>query len=276
MPETQENPTSFFPLGELWYLQFYREIIESLDLSEERDIQSRDLLSRILEEKQPEFQYNTLEAKIKSNLAVLIGAGPSLKSDLSGLEGFISSTRPFIAAADGAADALSEMGVEPDVILTDLDSCSESLLVEKSRSGTGVVVHAHGDNIELTERIVKKLGTNLFGTTQATPLQNVHNIGGFTDGDRSCYFLSHFEPRVIIIAGMDFGVKEGEYSKSRVPLRASPLADFKRRKLEWGKVSLEFLIQSCPAISFINVTKWGEEIKGAEKLDYSQLSQEFE
>ncbi|MHA1636717.1 MAG: 6-hydroxymethyl-7,8-dihydropterin pyrophosphokinase, partial [Candidatus Thorarchaeota archaeon] len=45
------------------------------------------------------------------------------------------------------------------------------------------------------------------------PRSNVFLWGGFTDGDRACYMVAHYEPKRIILAGMDFGENIGRWSK---------------------------------------------------------------
>ena len=266
-----------FPDGEFWYETFYHRIITSLRLSEEKDIQSRDLLSTLLNQRHTPLRndLSVYSERIAGSTALLAGAGPSIEPDISGLHDTILDFTPFVIAADGATDALLKAGIKPDLIVTDLDSASEESLVQQSNVGTGVVVHAHGDNMQLITRIVPKLGGNLFGSTQVKPLSNVCNVGGFTDGDRSCYLLARFEPKKIIIAGMDFGSREGEYSRSRAIPPPTLVSDFKRIKLNWGKASLEALIERHPEIRFVNVTKRGEEIKGATRMDYTSLRKEF-
>ncbi len=60
--------------------------------------------------------------------------------------------------------------------------------IKASRMGAVMVVNGHGDIIPIINSIVPTL-FNVVGSTQAVPLANVHNFGGFTDGDR-CVFLA--------------------------------------------------------------------------------------
>ena len=77
-----------------------------------------------------------------------------------------------------------------------------------------MVVHAHGDNTEKLHLV--KSFKNCVGTTQAKPFENIHNFGGFTDGDRCVFLADYFKAKKIILFGMDFGTTIGEYSKSVV------------------------------------------------------------
>ena len=190
-------------LGDEWFRTFYPKIRDLLGYDQARDEQSRDLLATLLSgRKVPSF--GSIQELIQNEPVVMLGAGPSLESDLNGLKNFMKKRRPTIVAADGAADALYESGITPSIIVSDLDSCSLKSLEMGSRDGH-VFAHAHGDNIPLVEKVLPKLGSNVFGTTQVSSVRNVMNFGGLTDGDRACFVITHFEPSSIIIAGMDFG-----------------------------------------------------------------------
>jgi hypothetical protein len=45
---------------------------------------------------------------------------------------------------------------------------------------------------------------NVIGSTQAVPLENVFNFGGFTDGDRAVYVAHEFGAGTIKLAGFFF------------------------------------------------------------------------
>ncbi len=254
------------PIGTEWFRLFYPKICAALNYDQALDEASRDLLSGLL--KQRKTDPEILRNLIRGRDAVLFGAGPSLDYDLNGLENWLNNTDPLIVAADGAADALYRSGLNPSIIISDLDSCSLQSLEKNSREAF-VFVHAHGDNQALIRNIVPELGENIYGTTQVSSVANVTNFGGLTDGDRACYVVSEFGPSGLIIAGMDFGSNEGEYSKNKY---VSGTSSLRPTKLAFGKESLEFLIQSKPEIKFVNVTKFGEEIRGAPKRDYAKIT----
>lgn len=253
-------------LGEEWFRLFYPRISEALNYQITRDEESRDVLSRLLTNKgnqSLEFVQRTINRK----RVVMFGAGPSLESDLAGLDDFVRNKSPTIIAADGAADALYKAGISPSIIVSDLDSCSIGSLKRNSREGC-VFAHSHGDNMPLVEKVIPELA-NVLGTTQVSSVENVTNFGGLTDGDRACFIASYFLPSSIIIAGMDFGSSEGTYSKSKYSTKIDPR---RPTKLSLGRESLEFLIGSRPEIRFLNVTKFGEEIRGAPKIEYAAIT----
>jgi uncharacterized Rossmann fold enzyme len=95
-----------------------------------------------------------------------------------------------------------DTGRIPDIIVTDLDGDVERE-IEASEQGSLVVVHAHGDNMSKLLRYVPQL-KNIIGSTQAVPLQNVFNFGGFTDGDRAVHVAIEFGAGTIKLAGFFF------------------------------------------------------------------------
>lgn len=255
-------------LGEVWQKRFYSFIRDSLGLNEKADIRSRDLLYSLLLGSDYKRCLSEISKETQGRESIVFGAGPSLQSDIDGLREHIRKKSPLLVAADGAAEALREFGLVSDLIISDLDSCSLDTLRICALNGY-VFAHAHGDNVELIRTIVPKLPKNSLGTTQVHTKIPVYNFGGFTDGDRACYVTSFFRPTSIVIAGMDFGDVEGEYSVNKYDLISNPKRPL---KLEWGKKSLEFLITIRPEIQFRNVTKYGLEIRGAKKTLYEELT----
>jgi len=59
------------------------------------------------------------------------------------------------------------------------------------------------------------------GTTQARPLQHVHNFGGFTDGDRAVFAAQSLGAASITLLGFDLD-----------DTRVDPI---KRAKLAWAR-----------------------------------------
>jgi len=118
-----------------------------------------------------------------------------------------------------------------------------------------MVVHAHGDNSE--KLYLVKGFKNCIGTTQTKPLGNIHNFGGFTDGDRCVFLASHFRARKIILFGMDFGSTIGSFSKSKVVNK-----NVKIRKLRRGKKLLEWLaLKSSSELYSTTIVKGFTKIK---------------
>ena len=242
-----------------------------MGIDPKKDRDSAIALSVLLEnEDRIRSLFEKARSVFEDRLVVIFGAGPSLASDIEGLSDTLER-KPAVVAADGAADALRERDVRFDAVVSDLDSCSEDLLRRTSEEHL-LFVHAHGDNLNLVESIVPKLGPNVVGTTQVRPFGNLTNFGGFTDGDRACFIAAHFRPKVIVISGMDFGPEEGEYSRNRYSGSKNAMRD---RKLDWGKKSIGLLIQMNPNTKFWNVTRFGLEIDGAPKVSYERLAREL-
>ncbi len=128
-----------------------------------------------------------------------------------------------IITADGATAVLFDRGVVPDIIVTDLDGNVEKEIAA-NKKGAIVVVHAHGDNIDKVKKYVPRL-SSVIGSTQATPLDNIYNFGGFTDGDRCVYLAKEFGAASITLVGFDFDDVD--------------VSDMKKKKLKWAKLLID-------------------------------------
>ncbi len=105
-----------------------------------------------------------------------------------------------LIAADGAVGVLNESeypGIAWDSLLCIVSDGDGEMadLMKAAQKGVPFVLHAHGDNvkqwIELLEVLI--LHNTPLILTHQTPenLQEMHNPGGFTDGDRAvCFALS--------------------------------------------------------------------------------------
>src|SRR5690606_15190153 len=116
--------------------------------------------------------------------AIVFGAGPSIKKNINEIK-ILDLSKFILIAADGATTALLEENIIPEVVVTDLDGEMKDIIYA-NQEGSLIVVHAHGNNIEKVKEFVPSL-QRIMGTTQSTPLENVHNFGGFTDGDRALF-----------------------------------------------------------------------------------------
>ena len=72
---------------------------------------------------------------------LIVVRGYDYKEDLGALRPYIRDYRPVLIGVDGGADALIEAGYQPDMIVGDMDSVSDSAL----QCGAEVVVHAYPD-----------------------------------------------------------------------------------------------------------------------------------
>ncbi|KCZ70590.1 uncharacterized Rossmann fold enzyme [Candidatus Methanoperedens nitroreducens] len=190
----------------------YEEILRDFGWSRTKDEEAARLLSNLLSGKAADP--SILKEKLHGKDVLVCGNAPVLSDDLDKID----TNRYVIIAADGATSVLLRRGIIPDVIVTDLDGYIPDE-IEANRRGAIMVVHAHGHNMDKLG-IVKTL-SNVIGTTQSAPLSNVHNFGGFSDGDR-CVFLARASgARSIRLAGFYF---EDEN-----------VGDIKKKKLRWAR-----------------------------------------
>ncbi|MCC7575366.1 MAG: DUF115 domain-containing protein [Methanomethylovorans sp.] len=175
----------------------YEEILQDLGFSREEDERAALLLSHLLERTISPGQ-DALKRAISGKDVLVCGNGPNLAEEL----GRQNLDRYVIIAADGAAAVVMDSGRIPDIIVTDLDG-DVKREIEASEQGSLIVVHAHGDNMSKLLKYVPQL-QNMIGSTQAVPLVNVFNFGGFTDGDRAVHVAIEFGAGTIELAGFFF------------------------------------------------------------------------
>ncbi|HMK53364.1 MAG TPA: 6-hydroxymethylpterin diphosphokinase MptE-like protein, partial [Methanobacteriaceae archaeon] len=169
---------------------WYEKILEDFGFSRYDDEESAKLLDRLLYI-QGSLAWNEIPVKEKT---IVFGAGPSLKRNIIELKK-IELDDFLLIAADGATTALLEENIVPDIIVTDLDGRMDTIF-KANRLGSVMVVHAHGDNFKKISKYVPEL-LRVIGTTQSTPLANVYNWGGFTDGDRAVFLAVELGVKVI-------------------------------------------------------------------------------
>lgn len=88
--------------------------------------------------------------------AVVVVRGSRHREDLRRLSKFILVSRPTLVGVDGGADALREMGWNPDLIIGDMDSVSDQSL----RTARERLVHAYRDGRAPGLIRLKRLGLN--------------------------------------------------------------------------------------------------------------------
>jgi hypothetical protein len=208
----------------------YSKILSDFNFSRARDEAAAMQLDSIIDP----LEIKLLEKLLKDKRANVYGAGPSLE--------LVNELAPGTnIAADGATTYLLKRGLQPDIIVTDLDGKIEDLLMAKNGGGI-LVVHAHGDNLEAIRKHAGRL-REVIGTTQTRPFGKLHNFGGFTDGDRAVSLAHHFGAREIHLYGMDFHGEIGRYSFTKDPL-------VKKKKLMWAEKLIEYLIERGANISY--------------------------
>lgn len=136
-----------------------------------------------------------LVQRIRGKPVTVCGNAPCLIRELDLLDG-------VIIAADAAAAVLLSSGVIPDIIVTDLDGIEE-YAIDLNRTGTILVVHAHGDNIPRIRSWIPRIPGPVVLTTQGRPFANVHNYGGFSDGDRAVFMAQECGAARVTILGFD-------------------------------------------------------------------------
>ncbi|HVP96289.1 6-hydroxymethylpterin diphosphokinase MptE-like protein [Methanoregula sp.] len=196
----------------------YREILAYFGFSREDDERAARLLADLVGTRDDLLALSML---VQGRDVVVCGNAPCLARDLTRI-----TPGSVVFAADAAADVLFARGIRPDAVFTDLDGATDHL-IEMNRAGTIVVVHAHGDNIPLLQHWVKRLPGPLVATTQSTPLEHVHNFGGFSDGDRAVFAADALGAKTITLIGFDLDDKN-----------VDPV---KRGKLQWAKKLLALI-----------------------------------
>lgn len=207
----------------------YQEILKDFGFSRDRDCEAARCLRAQLVERS---DLQALEVLIRGQKVLICGNAPSLTGELEELiyKGEVEST---VISADGATTKLLKMGIVPEIIVTDLDGFLPDI-TRSNKLGSIVVVHAHGDNIEALQRWVPEL-CRIVGTTQTEPFDDIHNFGGFTDGDRCVFLARHFEAAEIRLIGFDF---DDDFVTPR-----------KKKKLKWARKLVEMALSKDDLIS---------------------------
>ena len=196
---------------EVWD-EYYVRILDYFGFSREDDEEAARLLSSIL----PGNDISLLTNTISGSDIIVAGNAPSLPDDI----GKTDFEGKIVIAADAAARVMKKGGVIPDIVFTDLDGLDDDVL-EMNEAGTILAVHAHGDNMPLVKSWVPKMKGPVVGTTQSTPLENVYNFGGFSDGDRGVFAAYELGAKSVSLIGFDLDdksvdpVKHGKLMISR-------------------------------------------------------------
>jgi len=241
---------------------WYRKIANDFNFNLQKDREARDYLSRILDNKNSSYNLEEVLLSFKENIQkkeqiCVYGCGPSLEESVDYILSNLGKTffdNCVNLAADGAARLLIERIIPIDGIITDLDGITKRDFFKAKF----VIVHAHGDNIILLEDFKKLIidFPNLIGTTQAEPIHNLINPGGFTDGDRILTFILSFliPQQELYLIGMDFDEIVGKYSKpnNEKYYLAGPI---KLKKLQYALQIIEWLISKIKIPLYLINTK---------------------
>ena len=195
---------------------YYEKVLHDFGFARKADEKAAHRLARLLGGTR--IPLSSLDSMIRDRRVTVAGNAARLASDLAHVEG-------VVIAADEATSVLLAHGKRPDVIVTDLDG-DVADQVAANRDGAIAVVHGHGDNIPAIERWAGRFAGSTLATTQSKPFDDVHNFGGFTDGDRGVLMAAHFGARSVRLVGFDF----------ETPNAKDHPADVKRRKLDWAYI----------------------------------------
>lgn len=216
----------------LWE-KYYKEILDDFGFSRENDEKSAKLLDEILSTEGC-LTLEDLKGFVDfSDKFIVFGAGPSLKEHVKFLMENYDLKDYVLVAADGATTALVEERIAPDIVATDLDGNLDDILLANFR-GANVAIHAHGDNMDKIAKLTPFF-TSVLGTTQAQPVGNLYNFGGFTDGDRAMFLAVALGAEEITLAGMDFGDIVTRYSRPNIETEIAQADDFKKKKLGYAE-----------------------------------------
>jgi uncharacterized membrane-anchored protein len=167
-----------------------RDVSEALERFAHNTIEhmreERELLAGRIE--LPRFR---TDFRDRSTLVVVRGVGH--QRDLRVLRPFIRDMRPLIIAVDGGAEALLEEGIEPSMIVGDMDSAGEAAL----RSGAELVVHSYADGHAPGRGRLEQLGL---------PFQLVAAPG--TSQDVALLIAAEKGARLIVSVGSQFNLVE--------------------------------------------------------------------
>lgn len=191
----------------------YQEILDDFGFDGIKDEEAARLLSELIRDRS--INVRRLSDLIYRRHVIICGNSPLLDEELKSID--VSGR--IVIAADGATSILLKNCIVPDIVVTDLDGCMEDITSVDQKCAI-IVVHAHGDNIPAIKKYVPSL-KNVIGSVQSKPIKNVHNFGGFTDGDRCVFIAKEFNADSIALIGFDFDDPN--------------LSEVKKKKLQWAK-----------------------------------------
>ncbi|WP_407423826.1 6-hydroxymethylpterin diphosphokinase MptE-like protein [Methanobrevibacter sp.] len=225
----------------LWE-KYYKEILDDFGFSRSGDENSAKVLDEILSEEGCLTLDDLSQIVGFSDKYIVFGAGPSLKEHIIYLKENYDLRDYVLVSADGATTALIEERISPDIVATDLDGNIDDILLANLR-GANIVVHAHGDNLDAVVKYTSFFN-NVLGTTQAQPVGNIYNFGGFTDGDRAIFLAVALGASEITLAGMDFGDIVTKYSRPNLETDLAEADEFKKKKLMYAAELTQWIIDN--------------------------------
>lgn len=196
----------------------YKEILSDMGFDRESDESCAKMLRMIM---------INADLADEDDITALIGNEVSVFGGADSLADCIRSNdlHGTLISAGSATKTVIDMGIVPDIVVTDLDGDIDSQL-KASEMGAITLIHAHGDNAESIMRYAKEFKGKVMLTTQSNPDLVICNFGGFTDGDRAVCLAREFGAERIYLYGFDF--EHPSDKKGSDP-------QVKIRKLSWAK-----------------------------------------
>ncbi len=187
----------------------YEAIVADFGFDPDADRRARGFLDERIE------RFDRTRLDFDGGTVAIAGGSDSLADDLEQVQ-----TADRAIAVSSAAEVLLDSGVEPVLIVTDLDGTPETA-IELSHHGVPVAVHGHGDNREALEEYLPQFAPEqVLATTQVEPTGRVLNVGGFTDGDRAAFIADALGAGRLTFPGWDFDDPD--------------VSAIKARKLQWA------------------------------------------
>ena len=228
--EREEENSMEFALWKRYYL----EIVKFFGFDLEKDEEAASLLGQLVDETRiaPD---EDLRRMIEGNKVFVFGGGLSVRDQIKeyDIDGVLIS-------ADSATSALVENGMQPDIIVSDLDGNVQEQ-VDLNNKGAIMLVHAHGDNMPALKEWVGQFKGKVVPTCQSEPYPPLRNYGGFTDGDRAIFLADHFNAKAIFLVGFDFQGASSAFKE---------MDETKFKKLSWAQLLIAML--DNPTIQFID------------------------
>ena len=205
----------------------YKLILEDMHWDRIYDEESARILSKLLETKARKkipdvLDIELLHKVINGKDVIVCGKAPCLKDEIKNID----FKKYVVIAADGATSILIKNGIAPNVIVTDLDGNMDDE-AKANDLGAIMVVHAHGDNMDALGEELFRL-RRVIGTTQSTPLSNIYNFGGLSDGDRSVFLAKEMGAKSITLIGFDF--------------KDENVTPVKKKKLLWAEKLIDMIL----------------------------------
>ena len=101
-----------------------------------------------------DLQIPRLDTSFVGRHVLIVVRGKSYCEDLKAIKSYIQEMRPVLIGVDGGADILSEYGYIPDLIIGDMDSISDGVLM----CGAEIIVHAYTDGFAPGQERTQRLG----------------------------------------------------------------------------------------------------------------------